>query len=93
MLINTWCLLFLQCFEEVLGIGFPGVLDAEVVHNQGEGDRAMYVAPQPGGVSAFEVAVFGEAFAQEIVGDLAGLRESVHALTDLDVHIPLVYER
>ena len=34
--------------KKVTGVLFSFVLDAKIVHNEGEGDRAMPVAPEAG---------------------------------------------
>ena len=81
--------MFLEDVDEVVGVLLADIFDAEVVDNQHELDRAPGVAPEPGCRRGFMVAGGVEALAQEVVGELAGLRKSVGAADDLEVH-PLV---
>ena len=71
--------------DEMLGIVFVDVLDPKVIVDEGEDDVACGVAPQAGSVFHGYVALFGEMLGEALVGDDAGLFESVHALADFDV--------
>ena len=48
--------------------------NAEVVHDETEGDGSPHVSPESGGVLALVVASFCESFGKEFIGKYSGLR-------------------
>ena len=62
-----------QSSEEVQGMFFAFVFDAEVVDDEGEGDGSGVVAPERWGEGDWVVSRFGEVSGEAVVGDLAGL--------------------
>ena len=63
----------LQTVEEMLGVFTADVLDAEVVNNQTEHDRAGVMAKETGGVGGLVVTVLGEMGDKAVVGNDSGL--------------------
>ena len=68
------------------------ILDAEVVHNKRERDWSSFVMPERGGVADRLVSVRGEVLDEAFFGDAARLLQSWHALSNLHVHITVVYK-
>ena len=73
--------------HEMFGIGFLGVFDHEIVHNQRGRDGESVVLPQTRCDGHWGVAVRFEQGGEAIVSDASGLREAVHAFSDFNVHI------
>jgi hypothetical protein len=69
---------------------FADVFYAKVVDDKGELDWTGLVFLKAWCVFGRDVAECGKVFAQLVVGDDAGLRESVHALADFIVNISVV---
>lgn len=74
----------LECVDEVLSMMFADVLDAEVVNDESEGDRAFGVGEETGSVLSGDVAVLGKVGLEASVGEYAGLWEAVHAHADFN---------
>lgn len=62
------------------------VLDSEVVNNKGEGDFAGLVEEKSFGVGRFDVAVFAEMLDEVVVGNFAGLFESIPRLFNFRIN-------
>jgi hypothetical protein len=68
-----------RCFVFVANI-----FDAKVVDNKAEGDRAGGMMEEAGSVFGRTVAKGGNMFDKAVVCKDSGLREAVHAFTNLD---------
>ena len=64
---------------------FPYVFDAKIVDTEGEADGVPFVGPKTWGELALLVAVFVEAFLEQLLGNQAGLWEAIHSLFNFDV--------
>ena len=62
---------FVEDVEEVPCMALADMLDTKIVHNEDKLDGAPLVSPQPWCCGGFEVPGGVEAFAQEVVGQLA----------------------
>ena len=62
-------IVFLNCFQEVLGVLFPDVFYSKAVNDQGEDDGAPLVFPQAGSGLALRVAMFLQSFCEEFLCD------------------------
>jgi hypothetical protein len=69
------------------------VVDAKVVDDERELHRPGLVLPKAWCVLSGDVAEFCEVLSPLVVGDDAGLRETIHAFVDLDVNVGIVDER
>ena len=54
--IDSGCVVGLDGFDEIVGVGFIEVLDAEVVDAESEGGRAGDMSPEAGGVLHWFIA-------------------------------------
>ena len=68
LVIDRHFVVVVKCFEEVVGVAFANVLDAEIVHFHREDDWPPLVHPEAWGDEALVVAVFVEAFFEELFG-------------------------
>ena len=57
-----------KCVEEVVGVAFADVFDAEIIHDEREDDWTPLVSPEAGGDEALVVAVLDEALFEELLG-------------------------
>ncbi len=67
-------------------------LDAKVINDADEHDRAPFVAPEAWSCGGLEVAVRAEVVGEKIVGKFAGLFEAVDGFGDLKVYPTIVGE-
>ena len=77
---------------EMLSVLTADVFDTKVVNHKGETDRAGDVGEQTGRVGRGGVAMGREVGKEGVIGEAAGLREAVHAATDLGVDITVVHK-
>ena len=89
--VDCGCVKAVKGGEEVVEIGGGGVLNTEVIDDEGKLDGVGFVAPQGGGAGDRVVAVRGEVLDEPVLGDAAGLFETRDTLSDLDVHEAVVF--
>ena len=78
--------------DEVIKVGSVGVLDSEIVYNQGERDVPSDVCEEAVGVACADIVMFFEVGYKVIVRNFAGLFESIPRFIHPCVHISVVYE-
>ena len=66
------------------------IFDNEVINYEVKQYRLPFVAPQTRGEWALVVVVLDKARLQEVVGEAAGLRETIDAITDFEIHPAIV---
>ena len=71
-----------EVVEEVVAVLVCSVLDAEVVYDEGEHDGSGGVAEETGGGAGESVAGGSEVFDEAVLGQLAGVRQTVDAFAD-----------
>ena len=76
--------------DEMLGVGFGKVLDAEVVYAEDEGGGLGAMAPEAGGEGHGFVAVGCEFFDELVERDDVGFLEAVHTATDFEIDVAVV---
>ena len=70
---------FLDGLDDVVGVLFSDILDAKVVHNEGEKYGFGVVLPQLRGSGYRGKTELGEVSFESVVGNAAGLLEARHA--------------
>ena len=65
--------MFLESFEQVVGMLFSDIFDTEVIYDEGKTDGTGDVFPQAWGVGYFVVPMLGEALGEELVGEFSCL--------------------
>ena len=70
--------------EQVVHRGLSGVLDAEVVYDQREGDAVVHMPKQARSAWALVVAGRCEVCDEALLREDTSLREAVHGLVDLE---------
>ena len=76
--------------DEMLGVGFGEVLDAEVVDTKDEGCAFGAMSPEAGGEGHGFVAVGRELFDELVEGDDTSFFEAAHASADFETHVAVV---
>jgi hypothetical protein len=79
---------FVVLFEslaKMIQVSITNVLDGKVIDNECTQDRALFVAPEPGGGGCFVVVKIGEVVLEEFVGKDAFLGETIHATAHFKV--------
>jgi len=77
--------MFFEGMQQVQGMFFAHVANEEIVDDQGELDGTACMKEQAWGELGLGVALDGQAFAEDVVGNASCLFETVHATVDLDV--------
>ena len=77
----------------MVGVLFSGVLDAKVVYDEGEKYGFGVVLPQCRGYGYRGKTELGELSFESVIGDAAGLLETGHAFSDLEVDPAVRTER
>ena len=75
----------------MIGVELAYIFDAKIFNYEGKQDRSPFVAPQTRGLGALVVVVLYKACLQEVIVEAAGLRETIDAITDFEIHPALVY--
>ena len=78
--------------EKMLGVAAFGVADAKVIDNEAEDDVACRVAPVARCQRNGFVPVWCKKIDKLIICQPIGLREAVHATSDLNIDMAVVYE-
>jgi hypothetical protein len=78
--------------EQVVGVAFVCVLEAEVVNDEDKDEWSPIVAPESRCDGTLVVTVFGKSRGEEVVGKFTGLLEAVDAFVDFEVNPPTVGE-
>jgi hypothetical protein len=79
-------IVFLECCCQVLKIFQVGVLDKEIIHNQGEDNGVGLVLEEAWCGAGFHVPCL-EAGDKEVAGNLSGLGQSIHAFVNSGVNV------
>ena len=74
----------------MIGVALAYIFDAKIINYEGKQDRSPFVAPQTRGLGALVVVVFEKTCLQEVFGEAAGLRETIDAVADFEIHPSLV---
>ena len=82
--------MFLKRVEEVVGISFGGVFDGKVVLNECKGDWPGVMLPQARCDWAWPVAMGSKETLELVIGQAAGLWQSVHTFANLNIDSSLV---
>ena len=81
-----------QGLEQVVGVAFVRVLDAEVVNDEDKDNPAPLVLPQARCGVALIVAVFVQPLGEEVIGEFARLFKAINALGNFEVDPAMVCE-
>ena len=73
----------MEVLDEVVGVLFSDVIDAEVVNDEEEEYGLSVVIPQCRGSGYRGKTELGKVSFESVVGDAAGLLEAGHAFSDL----------
>jgi hypothetical protein len=76
--------------NQVLDIGFVGILDAKVVDHKGEFDDMGRVLPETGGDGTGSIALCLQELGKLFVGNDADPGKAVHAFLNVDVHMSIL---
>ena len=87
------CVEIFEGAEEMAGVLLADIFDSKVVNDERARDRSGFVVPKTRGEVGRFVPVLVEVFFEALVGDDAGLWETVHALADFDVDPPILNKR
>jgi hypothetical protein len=71
--------------NKVLCIGLVDLFDSKVIYDKGETEVAGGVLPETRGLGRGRVAISGQVLGEALVGKDAGLFETLHPLTNLEV--------
>ena len=69
----------------MISIFFAKIFDAKVVNNKGEGDVTRCMIPEGRGAGDRRISKLGEGYFRPVIGNAAGLFETLHAFADLHV--------
>ena len=76
--------------EQVVGVAFVCVLEAEVVNDEDKDEWSPIVAPESRCDGTLVVTVFGKSRGEEVIGELSGLLEAVDAFVNFEVDPTIV---
>ena len=62
------------------------ISDSKVIHNKDKNDGSPFVTPEARCSGALVVAMGGESFGEEVIGQFASLFEAIDAFCDLEVN-------
>ncbi len=71
-------------FVKMFSVFFAYVLDSKIIYSENESDRTRFVAPETRDKFALEVSMFVQALLEELVGQEARLRQTVHPFCHFD---------
>jgi hypothetical protein len=72
-----------------LGVFFSHILYTKIIHDKGELDGAINMAPETWCELGLMVAMDGQTTGKELVGEDVGLGQAIHAFLHLNLHMAI----
>ena len=74
----------------MISVALAYIFNTKFINYKGEKDKSPFVAPQTRGEGALVVVVLEKERLWEVVGEDSGLRETIDAITDFEIHPAIV---
>ena len=75
----------------MVGVALAYIFGAKITNYEGKQDRSPFVAPQTRGSGSFILVVLEKECLQEVICEASGMRETIDAIADFEIHPALVY--